>query len=339
MTEPDLLGASGLLKAASDWTLFTHQKADGDAMGSASALFETGTLAGRRVSWVSPTPLPDGYRFLAHVEECQVCDGEFAFDNLGTLYIFLDCSNETRSVQGFESRKPGTRFLNIDHHEDNTRFASLNCVDPGSSSTAELLFRVLRAGGWKLSQTAAAALYTGIWTDSGGFSFSNTTSRTHRLAADLMDLGVEPSLLDDLINQNRTPEGMALWGRAMSRIRLFGPQVPGSEKGIFALSWLLQEDFAATRANAGDTEGLPSALMRLRGVRLAALLTEQAIGEVRVSFRSREGVFGAADVAHVLGGGGHTRAAAATHRGPLNAALVEIPLLLEERYAEWSAAH
>ncbi|MBQ9528471.1 MAG: bifunctional oligoribonuclease/PAP phosphatase NrnA [Fretibacterium sp.] len=334
MTEPDLLGASGLLRAAPDWTLFTHQKADGDAMGSASALFEVGVLAGRRVSWFSPTPLPDGYRFLPHVEECQVCEETFAFNDPETLYVFLDCANETRSVKGFEAREPGTRFLNIDHHEDNTRFATLNCVDPGSSSTAELLFRVLKAGGWKLSKTVAESLYTGIWTDSGGFSFSNTSPRTHRLAADLMEMGVEPSCLDDRINQNRTPQGMALWGRAMSHIRVFGPE------NIFALAWLSQEDFAATGAEAGDTEGLPSSLMRLRGVRLIAFLTEQtSAGEVRVSFRSREGIFGAADVARALGGGGHPRAAGANHPGPLSVSLEEIPRMLEEHYAEWSAAH
>ena len=334
MSEPDLLGASGLLKAAPDWTLFTHQKADGDAVGSASALFEAGALTGRRVSWFTPTPLPDGYRFLPHVEECRLCEGTYAFNDPATLYVFLDCANETRSVKGFEARESGTRFLNIDHHEDNTCFATLNCVDPGSSSTAELLFRVLKAGGWKLSQGAVEALYTGIWTDSGGFSFSNTSPRTHRLAAELMEMGAEPSRLDDRINQNRTPEGMALWGRALSHIRLFGPE------NIFALAWLSREDFAATGAEAGDTEGLPSALMRLRGVRLAVFLTEQTPGgEVRVSFRSREGIFGAADGARKLGGGGHPRAAGANHPGPLAVSLTEIPRMLEERYAEWSLAH
>ncbi|MCR5347806.1 MAG: DHH family phosphoesterase [Fretibacterium sp.] len=339
MTEPDLLGASGLLRDAPDWTIFTHQRTDGDAAGSASALFEAGVLAGRRVSWFTPTPLPTGYRFLAHADECRLCEGTFAFSNPETLYVFLDCANETRSVRGFEERTPGTRFLNIDHHEDNSCFAALNCVDPDSSSTAELLFRVLKAGDWKLSKAAAEALYTGIWTDSGGFSFSCTTPRTHRLAAELMELGAEPSRLDDLINKNRTPESMALWGRAMSRIRLFGPRVPGSERGVFALSWLSQQDFSETRAETGDTEGLPASLMRLQGVRLAAFLTEQKSGEVRVSFRSREGVFGAADPARALGGGGHPRAAGANHSGPLETSLREIPRMLEERYAQWSSAH
>ncbi|MBR1672324.1 MAG: bifunctional oligoribonuclease/PAP phosphatase NrnA [Fretibacterium sp.] len=338
MTEPDLFKASSLLKDSPEWVLFTHQKADGDTMGSASALFEAGMLAGRRISWFTPTPLPSGYRFLAHVEECQICEGAFPFKE-GPLYVFLDCANETRSVKGFETREPGARFLNIDHHEDNTCFATLNCVDPSSSSTSELMFRILQAGGWELSKAAAESLYTGIWTDSGGFSFSNTSARTHRLAADLMELGAEPAWLDDLINQNRTPEGMALWGRAMSRIRLFGPRDCGSERGIFALAWLSQEDFAATGAEAGDTEGLPSSLMRLKGVRLAAFLTEQESGEVRISFRSRERIFGAADVARELGGGGHPRAAGATHPGPLDASLMDIPRLLEKRYAEWSAAH
>ncbi|MBQ9565002.1 MAG: bifunctional oligoribonuclease/PAP phosphatase NrnA [Synergistaceae bacterium] len=332
MTDP-LLPTSDLLKGSPSWVLFTHRKADGDAMGSASALFETGIRAGKSVAWFGPDPLPPAYNFLAHWGEYRVFEGAYPFDDRDLLYVFLDCANETRSVAGFENRNGEVRVLNIDHHADNSRFGTVNCVDPASSSTAELLFRVLKEGSWDLSHAAAEGLYTGIWTDSGGFSFSNTTPRTHRLAAELMELGeIEPSRLDDHINQSWTLERAALWGRALSHVKIFGPD------GVFVTAWLSLADFSETGADPSETEGLSSSLLRFRGSRLAAFLTEQANGEARVSFRSREGIFGAADVARELGGGGHPRAAGATVPGPLDVGLERISRLLEERYAKWNPA-
>ena len=332
MTE--LLRASDLLREAASWTLFTHQKPDGDAMGSVTALFEAGVLAGKRVTWAGPdSELPAAYRFLAHMDDYRVCEGPFPFDRPEELYVFLDCANGSRGGEGFEARLPGLRVLNVDHHEDNTRFGTVNCVDPTSSSTSELVFRILRAGGWGLSRALAESVYVGIWTDSGGFAFSCTTPRTHRLAAELLELGVEPGRLNDLLNQIYTPGGMSLRSRALSHIRVFGPG------DAFAISWLSLRDFDETGALSGDTEGLSGAAMQIRGVRLAVFLTERKGGKVKASFRSREGVFPAADLARRLGGGGHPRAAGATLTGTLEEYLKKIPELLEARYAEWAAAH
>ena len=341
MTDPfmtELVQASDLLKAEASWTLFTHQKPDGDAMGSATALLEAGALAGKQVSWVGPDPeLPSSYAFLAHRDSYRAFEGAFPFDDPKELYVFLDCSNEARGIEGLDEGAvsvKGLKILNIDHHEDNSRFGSVNCVDPSSSSTAELVFRILKAGGWRLSQALAESVYTGIWTDTGGFAFSCTSARTHRVAAELLDLGVDPGRLDDLINQIYTPGGIALRARALSRVRVFGPE------NLFAISWLSLEDFAETHALPEDTEGLSGVPMQIRGVRLAVFLTERKGGKIKASFRSREGVFPAAEIARKLGGGGHPRAAGATLKGgTLEEHLKNIPELLEARYAEWTAAH
>ena len=336
MTDPfmeELLQASSSLRGAPSWTLLTHQNIDGDAVGSASALFEAGVSSGKRVSWAGPDPeLPIAYRFLAHTGDYEACPGTFAFDRPDELYVFLDCSNEARSVDGAGSMPEGTKVLNIDHQADNSRFGTVDCVDPSSSSTSELVFRILKAGGWPLSQTMAESVYVGIWTDSGGFSFSNTSPRTHRLAAELMELGVDPARIDSSIGQTLAPKGVALWARALSHVRIFGPE------GTFAISWLSRSDFDEVHASSGDTEGLSNSMMRIRGVRLSAFLREQEDGEIKASFRSREGIFAAADVARALGGGGHARAAGATLHGSLDAWLEDLPQELERRYAEWAAA-
>lgn len=327
MTTDELIRASDTLRANSEWIIFTHQKADGDALGSANALYEAGLIAGKSVKWYSPDEkLPEGYAYLPHFSE-HVHAESCAFDE-EALYVFLDCANEVRSVKGFDPSR-GINALNIDHHEDNSHFARVNCVDGRASSTCELLYRILKAGGWTLTQTIAESLYTGLFTDSGSFSYSNTSPLTHQVAGELIALSAEPGRMTDLITQNKTTVGLHLWGIAMSRVRNFG------EAGIFALTYLTLQDFADTGADLTETEGLPAALMSLRGVMIAATLTEYPGGKVRVSFRSRGGSAVCAGVlARLLGGGGHERASGATLDGSLEECIGRVEALILSKYHE-----
>ena len=330
-SEPCFAEVSALLRAFSRWTLFIHQKADGDAVGSASALFEAGALLGRRVRWMGPdASLPMPYRFLPHTDEYLSCE-ELAFDDTRELYVFLDSSNEDRGVRGVKGRAPGTTVLNLDHHEDNSRYGTLNCVDPSCSSTTELLYRLFRSEGWTVTTAIAESLYTGLVTDTGAFMFSNTTPRAHRLAADLLELGVDPSRIEARVYHNRSLNAMALWARALSRIEVWG------RDGEFSLSWLSHGDFSETGSQATDTEGLVNQLLTIRGVRFAMILSELEPGRVKISFRSEEGTVPAAAVARSLGGGGHPRAAGATLEGPVKDVVRKVRSALEERHAEWAA--
>ena len=309
--EQDLSRASDILSRHDSWCIFSHRKADGDAVGSVSALISAGLNAGKRVRWLGPdAKLPDVYNFLAHYDMYEYHES-CSFDDSGELYIFLDCSNETRSVNGFDVNR-GINALNIDHHADNTLFGRVNCVDALSSSTAELLFRVLKAGNWPITKQIAESLYTGIFTDSGGFTFSNTRAMTHRIAAELLELGVDSGEITDLITQNKTPEIMRLWIKALSRLEVFGPE------NIFAIVRVYAHDFTESGADVTATAGLPNMLMSLRGVKLIATVTESILhdNEVFLSFRSRGGSpVNADDIAHFMGGGGHQRAAGATIPG------------------------
>ena len=330
----DFHQAAYLLKEASSWALFTHQKIDGDALGSATALFEAGRLMGKQVRWCGPDPLPPAYFFLPHTSS-YLCSAECSFDDPEELYIFLDSANEDRSVRGLRARAPGIKVLNLDHHEDNTRFGTWNCVDASSSSTAEVVLNVMKAGGWEITPLMAECLYVGIISDTGGFVFTNTTSRTHRHAAELLDLGVCLARLDAFLRQTRTVEGMRLWGLAFERIQTWG------DRGDFALSWLSQDDFNLSGAVRSDTEGLIGQLMLIGSVRFVAILYENegAPDGVKASFRSKEGCVDAALVARSLGGGGHPRAAGASLSLPLPLAIETVRETVERLYAEWAASH
>ena len=332
-TSPSLITASETLKANHVWHIFTHKKADGDSLGSANALLEAGINAGHVVKWHSPdSVLPAGYAFLPHFSE-HIGSESCTFSDNGVLYVFLDCANHTRTVSGYDPSCP-CNSLNIDHHEDNSLYAQVNCVDGHASSTCELLFRLFTAGCWSITKTIAECLYTGLFTDSGSFSFSNTSPLTHAVAGELISLGAEPGHMTDLITQNKTVNGLHLWGAAMSRVRTFG------DGGMFALSYLEQKDFADTGSDNTETEGLPAFLMSLMGVKFAVMLTEYPEGKVRASFRSREGSsFGAGEIARLVGGGGHERASGATLEGTPGECMRYIEELLLTKYHECSSAH
>ena len=321
-----------ILESAPAWIIFSHMKLDGDAVGAAAALFETGILLDKQVRWFGPDPLPPSFAFLPHTDE-YVAQKEYRFDGEEGIYIFLDSSNEDRGVLGLRERLSGAVTLNIDHHEDNTRFGTLNCVDPEMSSAAELLWHIMTFAGWPITGKVAECLYTGIITDTGGFMFNNTTARTHHVAADLLTRGVVPPRIDALINQTRSIEGMHLWGVALGRVTCWGSEAQ------FAMTWLSHEDFKLTRAIVADTDSLVNQLLLLRGVRFAVLIVEEeGKEETKASFRSKEGMLTAASVARSLGGGGHPRASGATIAMPLEKAILLIRETVENAYGRWTSA-
>ena len=333
MMTNDLLRASETLKAHDKWVIFTHVKADGDAVGSASALFEAGINEGKIVEWCSPdVKLPETYAYLPHFDDFRTCDN-FNFDDDGRLYVFLDCATESRSVSGYTAGT-GVNSLNIDHHEDNTLYARVNCVDGLASSTCEMLYRVFDAGSWNITKRIAESLYTGIWSDTGGFSFSNTSKLTHDITGRLIEAGVEVSKISDRISQNKTPSDFQIWSRAMQRVKVFGPE------NIFAVSMIYADDFAETGADTTGTEGLSQMMMTIRGVTFAAFATEYPDGNIRLSIRSREGAtFGAGEFARCFGGGGHERAAGCNFNHPAERVLTELESAILKKYHELNSSH
>ena len=331
----DLISASKTLKAFNTWKIFTHKKADGDALGSSTALYTAGKNLGKNVTWINPDEkLSETYKFLPGFYAHETFE-KFNFENLDdVLYIFLDCSNEERGTLGFDANK-NLNSLNIDHHEDNSLFSRVNCVDGLASSTCEMLYRIFNADNWNITKEIAESLYTGIFTDTGGFSFSNTSALTHNIAAELMKIGVEASHISDLINQNKNPADFLLWSRAMSRVKVFGPE------NIFAITVLYASDFQETGADLTGTEGLSSMFMTIRGVKFISTIVEYPNGEIRLSIRSREGSpFGAGEFSRPLGGGGHERAAGAQLKNvPIKDAMNELEKLIMKKYHECLNTH
>ena len=173
-----------LLSDAPRWIVLSHGNPDGDTLGTASAFVVMGEKMGKSVIWGGPSHIPQMYRFLEgaddYVPELLLSSLPVRMDD---VVIVLDTSTRARSVEDLSLVPQGVPVVNIDHHEDNERFGSVNWIDTAASATGELGWLLFRSWGTPLPLNAAEGLYIAISTDSGNFSFSSTTSRTHEAAA------------------------------------------------------------------------------------------------------------------------------------------------------------
>lgn len=287
----EALRIAKILLAEPAWLILSHVKPDGDTLGCGSALTCAGKKLGKDVKWGGVDPLPELYSFLP-------CAEEYHSDEIqpseGRLVITVDVSTRDRGVPGMAPR------IAVDHHKDNEGFASeINWVVPEAAAVGELVYEIILAMGCAVDKDIAEALYVSLSTDCGGFTFSNTTYNTMRVAAELVKAGAVPFEIDEKLHYNDSPAKINLWGRCMSRARKIGTHA--------VLSWLTRDDFRETGACESDTEGLVNMLTHVAGTDLTVFVSEVE-GCLRCSIRAR-GTASAQELAARHGGGGHMYAA------------------------------
>jgi len=292
--------------------LTTHVNPDGDGIGSMVALVHLLRARGADPVIVSPTPIPPRYHFMLDglkgvdrtaeaVKEIRRADLLFVVDiaDLGRLGMLHDAV-----------RDRGVPVACVDHHVSaGTLPPGPRYVDAQASATGELIVELAEANGWEITPPAAQALYVAILTDTGGFRFSNTRPRVLRVAADLLECGVDPERIYLQVYAN-APEGrQRLLAEALQTL------VVEREVG---LAWITIPPGSLERHNvsADDLDGVVEYARSVEGVRMALLFREIAQGRVKVSLRS-VGDVDVADFAKQFGGGGHRKAAGLSLEGPL----------------------
>ena len=291
------------LRRGERFLLTTHENPDGDALGSLLAMHHVlGALGKDSVMFLAAKefPLPVEYRFLPLEEVFH----EPPADVADRTVVFLDCGNIDRMPVDF-LKQDETQTLNIDHHHDNTRFGTVNLVDVEASCTAEIIFELLPALGVELTPEIASALYVGLVTDTGRFMYANTDARAHRMAAALIDAGLDVHDHFRRLYEHVPVAKLKLIARALDGIEL-------ECDGEIASTYISSADYEAAGASEELTEGVIDYLRSLEGIRIAAVVRDQAAGGTaarKVSLRSADGVVDVSEIARKHGGGGHTRAA------------------------------
>jgi phosphoesterase RecJ-like protein len=299
----DLERAAAELQGRDRFLLTAHEGPDGDALGSLLGLHKVLTQLGKdSVMFMAAKefPLPIEYRFLPLEEVFHEAPADMA----DRTVVFLDCGNIDRVP--VEWLTAGDHdVINIDHHHDNTRFGDVNLVEVGASCTAEIVYDLALLLGAKITPEIASALYVGLITDTGKFMYENTNAHTHRVAADLIDAGVNVDDTYRRLYEHVPIEKLRLVSRALDGISSFCD-------GKLVVSYITMADYEATGAGEEMTEGLIDNLRSIEGVKVAAVirdLGERGRSARKVSLRSSAGDIDVSAIARLNGGGGHKRAA------------------------------
>jgi phosphoesterase RecJ-like protein len=300
---PAIERVAAVLRERERFLLTAHEGPDGDALGSLLGMHHLLTQLGKdSVMFLAAKefPLPIEYRFLPLEEVFH----EAPADLSDRTVVFLDCGNIDRMPVDFLTEGDNLR-INIDHHHDNTLFGDLNLVDVDASCTAEIVYELARLLGAELTPGMASALYVGLVTDTGKFMYENTSPRTHRIAAELVEAGVD---VDE--THRRLYEHVPI-----EKLRLLARALDGVERHCddsLVLAYIADADYEASGAGAEMTEGIVDHLRSIEGARVAALirdLGDRGRAARKVSLRSSGGDVDVSAIARVHGGGGHKRAA------------------------------
>ena len=284
-----------ILKAAQKLVIVSHVSPDGDTLGSALALMHSMRTLGKEVIMNVDDDISTVYSFLPGIKEYRRFAPEESVD--ADLLVIIDASSADRAGNAMKVVKPQA-VLNIDHHKTNTRFASYLYLDSDAAATAEIIYSLLREMGIGITKDIATCIYEGIYTD--------TTSNTLRTAAELLNYGVNPSLISD---------NMEIKSRT---------QVEMLRKVLATLTFLKDGKIAYIEIapelydHNVDTDAFISYPRYVEGVEIAVLFKQVEDNLTRVSFRSKE--LDVAKIALSFGGGGHNKAAGCSIYAPLSEA-------------------
>lgn len=290
--------------------MISHDRPDGDAVGSAVGLGLILEAIGKEVRIVNRDPVPETLSLLGGSDRVEAPSEKIEAD----LVLVLDSAEESRIGDEVWAIVPGgvTR-INIDHHISNPGFGDINLVDPAAPATGQIVFELAEFAGWPVEEDAASQLYAAISTDTGSFRYPATSATTLRIAAALVERGVDVGEINRVLYES-FPR------RRVEALRLLLQTLRFDADGACASVMLPRRVSEELGLRAGDTEGVIDTIRAIDSVVIAVFFEELEDGRIRVSSRSKTEEFGVGEICAEFGGGGHTLAAGARLPGPIEEA-------------------
>ncbi|MGQ0549878.1 MAG: DHH family phosphoesterase [Armatimonadota bacterium] len=294
------------LKDSRSTLIVCHVAPDGDCLGAGLALGMALRRLGASVTVASADGVPANLVFLPGADAVvrRPPDG-----TPYTVAVTMECSTLERAGPLAATVRAAGTIVAIDHHAGHVPYAHLTEWDPSAAAVGEVVADLIRTLGVEIDRPMALALLTALVTDTGVFRFGNTTSRTLRLAADLIDRGATVGEIVRAVYEEQPPSALRLLGLALAGLELH-------EGGAVATAVVTPRTLSVAGAMPEEASGIAAMLRTIAGVRLAMTFEDRA-GKVRVSIRARDGLR-ADRVAEALGGGGHAAAAGAEPAGGLD---------------------
>lgn len=301
--------------------LICHPRPDGDALGSVLGLASLLRAAGYDATAVNAQPVPQKLAFLAPPSAVRVYDSPDWHREYGCVGV-LDCGDLDRLEPVNREAARVLPAFTVDHHASSKGLGQAVWIEPGASSTGEMLVRLARRAGWPIPPDAADALWTAIVTDTGRFSFSNTSVSALAAAAECIKAGANPARAAENIYQTVSVPERKLQALVLSRLEFHAG-------GRLGLSWLAGADFRQAGIGVDGSQDLVNLVRDTVGVEVAIFFYElphpraDFPHSIKVSIRTSES-HSALDVATAFHGGGHLRAAGCSVAGTMEEARAKV---------------
>jgi len=300
-----------LIKNSHNILILTHESPDGDALGSMLALYMALTKEGKKISCICASDIPNTFSFLP---KSHVIKKDFLLGDYDAI-IILDCGDSRRT--GYHERiKEFTKFknkiINIDHHAKNDlhKIASLNIIDYQASSTSEIVYFLLQSIKINIDKEIALCLLCGLYTDTCSFKHSNTTTRTLKIASNLLRKGARLKKITENVINNHSLAALRLRGIALKRLKF-------NQKYKIATSFITSEDMQSCQAACEDASGIVNMINAIPGVKIALFLYQLNDKIIKGSLRTEKNNINLARFAKLLGGGGLKKASGFKINGQL----------------------
>ncbi len=290
------------LAAANKIVIASHVRPDGDAIGSLLGLGLALRNAGKSVQMILVDGVSSSFK---HLEGSELITREPQGDR--DTFITIDCADFKRTGKAFENF--GQPDINIDHHKTNENFGKINLIEADEVATASILTKYLPAWGYSINKPVAAALITGIITDTLGFRTSNMTSEALRQAATLMETGVDMPDIYMRALVKKTFPAAKYWGAGLSSLE---------HKNNIVWSTLTLADRKSSGYGGNDDADLINMISAIDGNKVGMVFVEQSDNHVKISWRALEKDIDVSQVAKHFNGGGHAAAAGADIEGSLS---------------------
>lgn len=282
--------AASFLERSDKFVILTHASPDGDTLGSAYALADALCALNKRVFVVCPDKIPEKFGYL--IKEYEAFEPE--------TVVAVDIADE-KLLGSLYDRYSGRAALCIDHHSSNTKYAEMLYLEADAAAACECIYNVTNELGTVITPYMASCLYTGIATDTGCFKFSNTTPRSHRYAAELIEKGADYGEINRVMFEVKSRGRIAMERKVLENIEFY-------YGGRCAVITVTRDMIKETGCPLGDLDGVTAMSRQIEGVQIGVTIKEKPDGKYKVSLRTFE-PYNAADICAVFGGGGHIRAA------------------------------
>ncbi|MDO4748184.1 MAG: bifunctional oligoribonuclease/PAP phosphatase NrnA [Eubacteriales bacterium] len=289
-----------LLSENDNFHILTHRYPDGDTLGSAFALCFALRTLGKNANVKISGKLPSKFSYLTE----NYCEQEFDCDYVVSVDVAAP------SLLGELQEHYGDKIdLCIDHHGSNSMVADNICVDASCAAASEIIYVLIKAMNVEITRDIANAIYTGISTDTGCFCYTNTTAQSHHIAAELIDLGCDFSMINRINFETKTRAKLKMERMVYDTMEFYC----GGKCAIIYTTLAMQK---ALGAGDDEMEGLASIPRQIEGVKMGITMREKEDGTFKVSVRTNDGI-NASEFCARFGGGGHVAASGCSIKGDL----------------------